>query len=252
VDSAGDIYVADGNNNRVLEYTYPVAATGAGAAHVFGQSGSFTSKQQPSSVNASSLSHPEGVAVDPADNLYIADLNNSRVLEFNTPLKHTAVPGSGDAVGDMVFGQGGDFTSAAGNFGTLVPNAASLGGPGAVAVDSLGNLYIVDTGNNRVSEYNQPAPLLPAPTPSATHTPGPSPTHTPTPTRTHTPLPTRTSTSTKTPPPTATRTAVASESATRTPARTPTPAPTHTPISTHTATRTPTHTPSSTPTPAKP
>ena len=161
VDAAGNLYVVDVTNNRVLEYTTPFAACGSfpcvgGAASlVFGQGGSFTSGNGDNGgITANSLSFPNGVAVDASGDVYITDTGNSRVLEFNTPLTVTATPGSGDTTADLVFGQGGSFSSGDSNSGGL--SAESLNFPFGIAVDGASNLYIADEGNNRVLEYNTP------------------------------------------------------------------------------------------------
>ena len=147
VDKSGNLFVADTGNSRALEYDHPFASCGSfpcvgGPANlVFGQDGSFTS------ANNGTLFQPEGVAVDGGGNLYLADTGNNRVLEYNTPL-------TTDTTADMVFGQHGSFTSNISNDGGL--SADSLGFPEAVAVDGGGNLYVSDSGNNRVLEYNTP------------------------------------------------------------------------------------------------
>jgi sugar lactone lactonase YvrE len=112
VDSAGNLYVADTGNNRVLEFDTPLSGTPPGpgdtiADHVFGQSNSFTTiatgiSTQPmveanlcnnvlalgvSGLSDKSLCVPVGIALDSHDNLYVADAGNHRVLEYETPLK---------------------------------------------------------------------------------------------------------------------------------------------------------------------
>jgi sugar lactone lactonase YvrE len=160
VDSAGNLYAADHGNNRVLEYSTPygriaVADVGANAANrVFGQS-SLTSKACTSPVSGDTLCAPTSVALDPGNNLYIADSKNNRVLEYNTPLAATSVPGSGDSIADLVFGQA-SLTSSACNLGSNSATASSLCMPEGVAADRNGNVYIGDTQNNRVLEYNTP------------------------------------------------------------------------------------------------
>ena len=102
VDGAGNLYVADDGNSRVLEYNTPLT-TDTTADTVFGQGGNFTSDDcDNGGFSANSLCYPDGVAVDGAGNLYVADTDNSRVLEYNTPLTNTTA--------DTVFGQGGSFT----------------------------------------------------------------------------------------------------------------------------------------------
>ncbi len=88
-------------------------------------------------------------------NLYVADFTNSRVLEYNTPLNPgSGETGAGDTTADMVFGQGGNFTSNRCNLGGR--SASSMCVPMGITVDNAGNLYIADGFNNRVLEYNTP------------------------------------------------------------------------------------------------
>ncbi|MEV4441162.1 RICIN domain-containing protein [Streptomyces sp. NPDC049577] len=81
------------------------------------------------------LSSPSGVAVDSVGNLYIADYGGHRVRKVTTDGKISTVAGTGTA------GPGGD-----GGFAV----SAQLNYPRGVAVDSVGNLYIADSANNRV------------------------------------------------------------------------------------------------------
>jgi sugar lactone lactonase YvrE len=145
VDSLGNLYVADTENNRVLEYNTPFTSDKT-ADLVFGQltSSSFTTRACAASNTRMCL--PMGVAVDSANNLYVADTGNNRVLEFNTPI-------TTDITSDRVFGQP-DFVSNGSNTGGL--SAASVSFPEGVALDSADNLYVVDTGNSRVLEFNTP------------------------------------------------------------------------------------------------
>ncbi|MFI5352078.1 MAG: choice-of-anchor D domain-containing protein [Candidatus Binatales bacterium] len=194
-DSAGNLYVADDTNNRVLEYTTPLlnpASPNTTADIAFGQGGSLDGDT--CSISAAGLCKPEGVVLDSAGNLYIADTGNNRVLEYNTPLAKTMVAGSGDATADGVFGQAGSFTTKGcsdGVGGDPAPSADGLCDPTGVAADSAGDLLVADLPNNRLLKFNQPLAVPTAsPTPSPTPTPGPSSTATPTPTPSATPAPT--------------------------------------------------------------
>ena len=97
LDAAGNLYVADEYNSRVLEYNAPLTS-GEGAALVFGQFGNFTTtgcNGIPTGLNADSLCSPQGVTLDAAGDLYVADSfadqgHNNRVLKYYTPLKATA------------------------------------------------------------------------------------------------------------------------------------------------------------------
>lgn len=154
VDSAGNLYVADAGNHRVLFYNKPFAK-GRVADEVFGQYGSFTTNTANIfGLSEDTLNAPVRVALDAADNLYIADQANNRVLEFHTPQAVTAVAGSGDATADKVFGQFGSFSAGACN--SVGVGAHSLCAPAGLTVDAANNLYIADSGNNRVLKFNKP------------------------------------------------------------------------------------------------
>ncbi|MGO9062976.1 MAG: choice-of-anchor D domain-containing protein [Candidatus Binataceae bacterium] len=143
LDGAGNLYVADLTNNRVLEYAKPLTSH-PNAAHVFGQPG-FTTYHcnQGGSVNSSGLCGPTGVTVDSSGRLFIADFNNSRVLRYNGPLT--------SSVANLVFGQASNFTTSACNGGGV--GAATLCNPAGVATDNGNNVYIADSGNNRILHY---------------------------------------------------------------------------------------------------
>jgi hypothetical protein len=133
------LYVVDADNNRVLEYDAPLTSDTT-ADFVIGQTGMTTAA---CTSGASNLCDPKGVAVDTAGNVYVGDSDADRVLQYTTPR-------TTDAVADRVFGQA--------NYNGTACNSNALGGLGAltlcdargVAVDTVGNLYIADTNNNRV------------------------------------------------------------------------------------------------------
>ncbi|MGC1397304.1 choice-of-anchor D domain-containing protein, partial [Candidatus Binatus sp.] len=158
VDASGDLYVADADNNRVLEYAAPFAGgsppVGLSAIRVFGQGGSFTTNvcdlgTDPGTINASTMCMPEGLTVDGLGNLYVSDTNNNRVLEFN----------AGDTIADNVFGQSGIFTTGQCNGGSG-PTANTLCTPRGLLTDPSGDLFVADSGNSRVLEFNQPLALF--------------------------------------------------------------------------------------------
>ncbi len=76
VDGGGNLYVADYNNVRVL--VYPSGSTTA--TQVYGQGGSFTNNA--SGTSANNLYYTSGVAVDSSGNVYVADPDNNRVVEY--------------------------------------------------------------------------------------------------------------------------------------------------------------------------
>lgn len=128
-DAAGDLYLADAGNNRIREIT-----PGGTIMTVAGANGPVAGDYSGCAAPAGSLSAPAAVAVGPKGALYIADTGNHRVMLLaNQEL--TVFAGTG------VKGFSGDGGPA---------TAAQLNTPAGVAVDSAGNVYISDTGNNRL------------------------------------------------------------------------------------------------------
>ena len=151
VDPRGNLFVADADCARVLEYDRPFATCksfpcmGIRADRVFGQDGNFTSHECHDRISAKTLCDPVGEATDAIGNLYVSDETDNRVLEYNQPL-------TTDTVADRVFGREGDFNSR--SEWSQAPSAKYLNAPQGVAVDAAGNLYVADTGNQRVLEYD--------------------------------------------------------------------------------------------------
>src|SRR5260370_312468 len=102
---------------------------GNGSAGFSGDGGAGTSAQ---------LNLPGGIAVDSSGNLYIADGGNHRVRKLSNGIM-TTVAGNGTA------GYAGDNGAA---------TSAQLNDPVGVAVDSAGNLYIADAGNNVIRKVS--------------------------------------------------------------------------------------------------
>ncbi|HEX8441671.1 PKD domain-containing protein [Archangium sp.] len=144
LNAAGDLLVADSDNDRVLRFTGGRGGD-ATADQVFGQTGFTTLTCNTGGTSAQTLCNPRGLAFDASGNLYVADYSNSRVLEYN------ASPA--DTVADKSFGQA-SMTSGSCNAGGL--NGSSLCNPGSVAVDGAGNVWVGDEGNSRVLGYLTP------------------------------------------------------------------------------------------------
>jgi len=130
VDAAGNLYIADCNNNRIRKVT---AATGV-ITTVAGNGGTGGYSGDGGAATSASLYYPTGVAVDTAGNLYIADGDNNRIRKVTAATGViTTIAGTG------IQGYSGDGGAA---------TSASLYYPSGVAVDVAGNLYIADEGNN--------------------------------------------------------------------------------------------------------
>src|SRR5262245_42591634 len=138
VDGAGNLFIADFNNNRIRKVTAAgVITTVAGTGRAFPFSGGFSGDGGP--ATAAQLNLPQGIAVD-GGNLLIADSFNQRVRKVNLGGVITTVAGDGA------------FTGLSGDFGPAT--AAELRSPAGVAVDSDGNLFLADTFNNRIRKVN--------------------------------------------------------------------------------------------------
>lgn len=133
VDTVGNVYIADQSNNRIRKVDANGIITtfaGTNVSGFFGDGGPATNAE---------LYSPTGVAVDSWGNVYIADIGNNRIREINTNGIITTVAGTNSS------GFSGDGGPAV---------AAKLAGPRAVAVDGAGNLFIADTGNNRIRKVD--------------------------------------------------------------------------------------------------
>ena len=132
VDAAGNLYIADRNNNRIRKVDpagiiTTIAGTGEG---FFGDGGPATEAQ---------LRCPSSVATDGSGNLYIVDSCNSRIRKVDPAGIITTVAGTGE------HGDGGDGGPA---------TEAQLRSPNSVATDGTGNLYISDYGNSRIRKVD--------------------------------------------------------------------------------------------------
>ena len=195
VDAGGNLYIADQGSHTVrrVDGKTDVITTVAGT----GTEG-FSGDGQPAA--SAQLAAPQGVAVDGAGNLYIADSANNRIrkvdavtgiittvagdgaagysgdnqpavgAELNWPFSVT-VDGSGslyipDANHTVrkVDGNGVISTVAgtgvAGRSAGVAATNAQLNNPWSVAVDAAGNLFIADRGNGRICEVDATTGLL--------------------------------------------------------------------------------------------
>ena len=136
LDGLGNLFIAAPANQCVRAVnTDGVIQTVAGIGTNSSKNGAY-SGDGGVATNAS-LNGPSGVGADSLGNLFIADNGNNRIRKVDTSGIITTVAGNGTA------GYSGD--------GAFATNA-SLQFPDGVAVDSLGDLFIADTGNNLLRE----------------------------------------------------------------------------------------------------
>jgi sugar lactone lactonase YvrE len=125
VDSAGNVYVADGGNHSIRKITPSGLVTTL--------AGSVSQGFQDGTATVARFRSPQGVAVDGSGNVYVADTANDAIRKIAPDGQVTTLAGHG--------GPGrADGTGA----------AASFYRPSGVVVGPSGNLYIADTDNNLI------------------------------------------------------------------------------------------------------
>ena len=134
-DAAGNLYIADNNNNRVRKVDAngiitTVAGNGVGAA-----SGGGSLSGDGGAATQAGLYRPNNLAFDAAGNMYIADIFNQRIRKVDTNGRISTVAGS---FGPGFLGDGGPAIVACFDY------------PASVALDSSGNLFIADLANSRI------------------------------------------------------------------------------------------------------
>ncbi len=139
VDTSANIYIADTENHciRKVDANTQIINTVAG----IGGSGGFSGDGGPAA--SAKLDKPQGVFVDASGNIYIADSNNHRIRKV-------------DAMTQIINTIAGKASGGFSGDGGLAVNA-KLRKPSGVFVDSIGNIFISDTQNNRlrvVSEHD--------------------------------------------------------------------------------------------------
>jgi sugar lactone lactonase YvrE len=151
IDGYGDLWVSD-TSSHIVEFVPPFS-TGMSATLVIGQT-SLTStagcNQGGAAPTASTICQAGGLAFDSSGDLWVSDTGNMRVLEFKPPFS-TGMPAS------LELGQPSGataFSTATINNGGI--SASTLYWPNKLAFDGDGNLWIPDSGNNRVLGYVPP------------------------------------------------------------------------------------------------
>ncbi|MFM7678450.1 MAG: LamG-like jellyroll fold domain-containing protein, partial [Roseiflexaceae bacterium] len=116
IDSAGNIYVGDVGNQRIM---------------VFDANGAYLTKWGVSGSGNGQFNYPEGIAIDNADTVYVADYSNNRIQMFTT---------------------NGTYL---GQFGTAGTATNQFNNPREIAFDTAGYMWITDVANNRIQRFDR-------------------------------------------------------------------------------------------------
>ncbi|MGN6258329.1 MAG: virginiamycin B lyase family protein [Solirubrobacterales bacterium] len=128
IDSKGNLWVADENNNRVQE---------------FSADGDFIKTLGSAGTANGQFAMPKSLAFDASGNLWVADAGNNRLEKFNPTT--------------------GEFLKAVGTKGS---GNGQFSGPEGIAIDPKGNIWVSDTYNYRVQELNAAGEFIKVVSPS--------------------------------------------------------------------------------------
>ena len=171
-DASGNLYITDSNNNAIRMIS-PSGAVTTFAGSTTGQSGNTDG-----TGTSALFSYPDGIAIDKAGNLFVADYNNNAIRKITsggvvtTFYSTTGTFGPGgicfDTSGDLIvtaqdasqvvkITPAGLATTIAGNTPGYVNGtgtAALFNESSDVKADTLGNLYVADFLNNAIRKIN--------------------------------------------------------------------------------------------------
>jgi hypothetical protein len=155
IDSSDNVYVVDGNNNRVQK---------------FNSSGVYISQFGSGGSGNGQFNTPRGIAIDPSGNIFVVDTYNSRIQKFNSSGVYQAqYTGFSYPVGIAIDSQGNMYVGDQGNSrvrkldssGNVLGNLATNGsGDGQVSlpynatIDPSDNVYVFDTYNHRIQKFD--------------------------------------------------------------------------------------------------
>ena len=186
IDSAGNLYVCDRNNNKIRKIE-PNGKVTTIAGNINGTTDNVIG------TNAQFKS-PNGITIDSTGNLYVCDIGNNRIRKIDTDSMVTTIAGSTSSGTNNAFGTNARFNvpteitiDSAGNLyvcdfvnerirkiGTngavetiagstsgftdnVIGTNAKFSSPSGITIDSTGNLYVCDRNNNRIRKIGTDA-----------------------------------------------------------------------------------------------
>ncbi|MCL2011704.1 MAG: NHL repeat-containing protein [Cystobacterineae bacterium] len=139
LDAAGNLYVADSNNHRIRKISPEGAVSNFAGGGITGPLGGGFVNGQGAEAR---FYYPEGLAIDAAGNLYVADTDNHRIRKIS-PQGVVSTFAGGGLSGSI----GGGFANGQGT-------EARFRYPQGLAIDAEGNLYVADSGNHRIRKIS--------------------------------------------------------------------------------------------------
>jgi sugar lactone lactonase YvrE len=135
IDDSGNIFIADSYNNCIRKVnTLGLITTIVGTGFDAGTSwGAYSGDGGP--ATAADLWFPLRVAIDAGENIYVVDVRNNRIRRVDSAGIINTIIGDGTS---GFYGDGGPAT------------LAKISQPVGIAIDTIGNIYFSDEGNNRI------------------------------------------------------------------------------------------------------
>ena len=141
VDTNGNVYICDTNNHRIQKFNADgcfITMWGSRCNMYDGSGCVDPDGDGPLELGDGQFEFPSDIAVDNNGNVYVLDAGNYRIQKFTSDGTYLAKWGS-LGTGDGAFGECG--------------NCSSPEGPKGIAVDSLGEIYVADTYNDRIQKF---------------------------------------------------------------------------------------------------
>jgi tripartite motif-containing protein 71 len=136
VDAKGNVWITDRTHGRIVEFT---------------QAGTLVAAYGSKGAGLGAFELPYGIAINQSTgNVYVSDEGNHRIIKLNSSGEFVAAFGWGVNDGKEEFEVCTSFCRT----GLSGAGDGEFNAPKGVAVDSSGNVWVVDAGDNRVQEFN--------------------------------------------------------------------------------------------------
>ncbi len=136
IDGHGNIWVVDSLLDRVEEFT---------------SAGVFTRQFGKEGTASSEFKEPKAIAIDAHNNVFVADTKNNRVQEFNEGGTFQAMFGYGVSNGETKL----QTCTSSCRAGLAGEGNGQMEEPRGIAADSKGDIFVADTDNSRIEEFNE-------------------------------------------------------------------------------------------------